>query len=474
MNLLVGDLETSESNVNSLSVLEASFCLYDDRFQELEPPGFHESARIRPTCIPSLGACFTNGIRTDKLKGANSSSFDLACKIYKKLNSWGEYCTIGQNFIQFDHEVIVRLFQKSLLPDIWFLKKLPRKMMDTLFLARASKLIDDKSLKCEISAKGSHLFKLESLTRANGIPHDKKHSSASDVAATAMLAKMIKERVPKLWDSGLKIAHKSEAKKFIEKNKIISHVAYFYGRARWYSIKFLFYNNFEYARCWDLKVSPEDYLKLNYQELKKQLGKTPKVMRTVKPGKFDICLDYSYAFNAEPYSKIGETELRRRSSILDANPKFVEMIKTIDNDEIEEKQTIDQTELIPEFRLYKDGFASKKDEDNMKLFHKMEWKDRIKLFDRWNNQKYSWFNKVLLFEERPELLPKSVYKEVQSEFSKRLHTTEDVQWQTFPKFANELVNYGARFEKEKNEKGLQLLEEYDLFVKDMEKKYPNA
>ena len=39
-------------------------------------------------------------------------------------------------------------------------------------------------------------------------------------------------------------------------------------------------------------------------------------------------------------------------------------------------------------------------------------------------------------------------------------------------FANELVNYGERFEKEKNEKGLKLLEEYDLFVKEMEKKYP--
>ena len=54
--------------------------------------------------------------------------------------------------------------------------------------------------------------------------------------------------------------------------------------------------------------------------------------------------------------------------------------------------------------------------------------------------------------ERPELLSKSVYKEVQSEFSKRLHTIEDVQWQTFPKFAQELVDYGRKFEKEQNEK----------------------
>jgi len=183
-------------------------------------------------------------------------------------------------------------------------------------------------------------------------------------------------------------------------------------------------------------------------------------------------MDYSYAFNSEPYSKIGETELRRRATILDSNPKFIELIRTIDNDVIEEKLNIDQTELMPEFRLYKDGFASKKDEETMKLFHKMEWKDRAKLFDRWENKKYAWFNKVLLFEERPELLSKSVFNEVRDEFSKRLHTTEDVSWHTFPKFAKELADYGTRFEKEKDEKSLQLLNEYDLYVRDMEKKYP--
>mgnify|MGYP002833591639 FL=1 len=470
MNLVVGDIETSENNVNMLSVLEASFVIYDERFKELE--SFHESARIRPTCVPSLGACLTTGIRTDKLVGANNSSFELATKIHNTLSKWGSYCTIGQNFIAFDNEALVRMFHKSLIPDIWLLKKLPKKMMDTLFLARASKLIDNKSLNCEVSPKGSDLFKLESLCKMNGIPHENSHSSAGDVHATALLAKLIKERAPKLWEQGLKIAHKTDAKKFIERNKIISHVAYFYGKARWYGLKFCFYNNFDYARLWDLRANPEDYLKLNYQDLKKEISKTPKVIRTVKPSKFDICMDYSYAFSSEPYSKIGEPELRRRATILDSNPEFIELIRTIDNDEIEEKQTMDQRELIPEFRLYKDGFASKKDEETMKLFHKMEWKDRVKLFDRWENKKYAWFNKVLLFEERPELLSKPVFNEVRDEFSRRLHTTEDVNWHTFPKFSKELADYGTKFEKEKDEKKLQLLNEYDSYVTEMEKKFP--
>ena len=106
------------------------------------------------------------------------------------------------------------LFQRSLLPDIWYLKKLPRRMMDTLFLARASKLIDDKSLKCEVSKKGSHLFKLAEpyknernfLMKINTVPLE-------TCMQLPCLAKMIKERVPKLWDSGLENCAQIRSKK---------------------------------------------------------------------------------------------------------------------------------------------------------------------------------------------------------------------------------------------------------------------
>ena len=95
-NYVFGDLETSDSNVNSLSVLEASFCLYDDRFREIGTP-FHATARIKPTCVPSLGAVITNNISVAKLKGANWSSFDLTCAIYKTLEEWKEFCMIHKH-----------------------------------------------------------------------------------------------------------------------------------------------------------------------------------------------------------------------------------------------------------------------------------------------------------------------------------------------------------------------------------------
>ena len=239
MNYVFADLETSHSNVNTLCVLEANFTLYDDRFRKLEE--LDRKCRIKSTVVPSIGALMTNGIKVDMLKGANQTSYNLISEIYATLKKWEPFCLIGQNFVQFDAEALIRQYYKSLIPDVYQFKKLPNKIMDTLFLARAAKLIDDNSLKCEISAKGSHLFKLESLARMNNIPHENKHSAAGDVFATVMLAKMIKERVPNLWDAGLKIAHKSDAQKFLEKNKIISHCAYFFGRARWYSVKYCYY-----------------------------------------------------------------------------------------------------------------------------------------------------------------------------------------------------------------------------------------
>ena len=44
------------------------------------------------------------------------------------------------------------------------------------------------------------------------------------------------------------------------------------------------------------------------------------------------------------------------------------------------------------------------------------------------------FSLLILF------LSKTVFNEVRDEFSKRLHTTEDVNWHTFPKFEKELVD----------------------------------
>ena len=473
-NILVLDFETSSSSVNHLSLLQGAFVLFDERWRELER--LNVRCRIRPTVVPSIGALLTNNIRVKTLKGVNLSHYEAVIQIHAFLNKFGPLTIIGHNVLSFDLELYIRQLYKNLIPDVYHLKKLPHKIVDTLNIARAAKLVDDKSLNCAISPKGFSLFKLGSLCAENNIKHETQHEAMSDVLANAELARLMMNRVPAVWDSALKNGHKSETQKLLEKNKILSHCSYFYGRARWYGIHYLFLHpEYFWAICWDLKQPVEPYLKLGYKDLEQAMRKTPKFLRTVKQNRNEILLDSSYALKSEPYCKIkgGEEELKKRVELLDKNPQFLELMQTILKDQAEAKKSFDQKELLPEERLYFDGFPSELDKKNMELFHKLEWKDRLPLLDKFS-EKYRFFAATLFYEENPELLPKSIYNEINREFARRLLSTDDENFETFGKFYKELDDYRNRFDKQNNTSGLQLLDDYDSFVQDMEKKYQNA
>ena len=219
----------------------------------------------------------------------------------------------------------------------------------------------------------------------------------------------------------------------------------------------------------------EPYLKLGYKDLEQAMRKTPKFLRTVKQNRNEILLDSSYALKSEPYCKIkgGEEELKKRVELLDKNPQFLELMQTILKDQAEAKKSFDQKELLPEERLYADHFPSEHDKKNMELFHELEWKDRLPLLDKFS-EKYRFFAATLFYENHAELLPKSIYNEIHQEFARRLLSTNDENFETFGKFYKELDDYRNRFDKRNDTSGLQLLDEYDSFVQDMEKKYQNA
>ena len=142
-------------------------------------------------------------------------------------------------------------------------------------------------------------------------------------------------------------------------------------------------------------------------------------------------------------------------------------------DQAVEKKEFNQKKLIPEERLYADDFPAEQDKKNMELFHKLDWKDRLPLVDKFS-EKYRFFAATLFYENHPELLPKSIYNEIHREFARRLLSTNDENFETVSKFYKELDDYRNRFDKKNNVEGLQLLDEYDSFVQDIEKRYENA
>jgi exodeoxyribonuclease-1 len=72
---------------------------------------------------------------------------------------------------------------------------------------------------------GRPSFKLEDLSRANGLLHEAAHDALSDVRATIALARLIKRRQPRLWDFCLKLRHKEAVRAEIGVDRPFLHLS---------------------------------------------------------------------------------------------------------------------------------------------------------------------------------------------------------------------------------------------------------
>ena len=83
---------------------------------------------------------------------------------------------------------------------------------------------------------GQPSFRLEHLTRANGLAHAAAHDALSDVRATIALARLVRTRQPRLWDFCLRLRSKHAVIEEIESARQAGqpflHVSGMYGGER--------------------------------------------------------------------------------------------------------------------------------------------------------------------------------------------------------------------------------------------------
>ena len=72
------------------------------------------------------------------------------------------------------------------------------------------------------------------LTEANGISHESAHDATSDVYATIAIAKLIKQKAPKLFDYYFNLRNKNKIKELIDtqQHTPLIHVSGMFGAVR--------------------------------------------------------------------------------------------------------------------------------------------------------------------------------------------------------------------------------------------------
>jgi len=469
-NFVFYDFETCSSNVSYGQIIQAAAVLVNDEFQELDR--YEGRCKLSPGIIPEAMALIVNKTTPRILKETNLSHYQMIRQMMEKFTQWKNSIFIGYNSINFDEEFLRRTLFKNL--DYPYLTVTNGNERADLFsLARASHLYYPGCIKTPISDKNNPVFKLDRLAPINGIKHKDAHSAIADVLATVAIAKLLSKNAPNVWRASLMTTNKDKALKLIKNELTFCTDFFYYGKSFPFVLTFVCeHPQWGYPMCFDLKQDPKYYFNLSINELKKELKKTPKVIRTIKHKKHPIIMNSNYAMNFDNYKKLGLSELQKRAKQIRENKDFASKVSGILDDEASEKRDFDsQEEVYAEESIYK-KFTTKEDNAIMPSFHKADWKEKFLILKKFKDERLRYFGKKILYEENPESLPKDEYNSIHKEVAARVLSANKEKWNTIPRTYSEIDTLRNKFKDDKEK--LKALDDINLYIEEMEKMYQKA
>ena len=476
MNLVIWDIESSNANTDFGSIIEIGGILVDENLKEKDR--FNLRCRLPEGEIPQAMALIVNKTGVDMLTKANLSHYQMLAEVEKIFKKWSPAIFLGWSNIGFDDEMIRKEFFKGIRYP-YITNASPNKRTDGLNIARAAYAVDPTVLETETNDKGNAVMKLESLARMNGFESGGAHSALFDAELTVKVLGLIKSKQQDTWNSFLKTSSRVDTETVFKKEKIITLNEYFYGKSRLYLCaplhpKYCVHPVYQWGQAVDLRVDVEPLLNLSVNEIKSELKKTPKFLRTIRSNKAPMILDESYGMKAEPYNAMDKELIYKRAKLVKENEKFSEKVITALREIAEEKeQTKSQEDISAEESIYQ-RFTPNKDTALFPKWHSASWKDKLVMLDKFEDERLVGFGKKIIYQESPETLPKEIFNEVKREIAKRILSEKKEKWWTCKEFYFECDNLREKYSNENDHSKLKFLDELNEFVMSIQKKYENA
>ena len=232
----------------------------------------------RPTieCLPHPEACLLTGITPQKALAEGISEIDFFQKIHAQLSK-DNTCGVGYNSIRFDDEMTRYGFYRNFYDPYEREWKNGNSRWDIIDMVRLTYALKPDTLQWPRRDDGSPSFKLEQLSHANGLLHEAAHDALSDVYATIGLAKLIKQRQPKLYDYACSLRYKKNVAQLIdiEKKKPLLHISSRFPATRGCAalvVPLMMHpSNKNSVICYDLSVDPQPLLALSSDEVMERL-----------------------------------------------------------------------------------------------------------------------------------------------------------------------------------------------------------
>ncbi len=232
--------------------------------------------RPTPDVLPQPDACLVTGITPQQALAEGLSERDFIARIHAELAKPGT-CGVGYNSIRFDDEVTRYTLYRNFYDPYAREWQGGNSRWDLIDVVRLCCALRPEGIEWPRREDGTPSFKLEELTRANGLAHESAHDALSDVQATIALARLVRDKKPKLYDYALGLRRKQRVAEVLDlaQQKPVLHISGRIAAARYCSALVMPLAMHPVNRnsiiAYDLMCDPEPLLQLGAAEVARRV-----------------------------------------------------------------------------------------------------------------------------------------------------------------------------------------------------------
>ncbi|SDZ20392.1 exodeoxyribonuclease I [Pseudomonas sp. NFIX28] len=224
--------------------------------------------------LPHPAACMITGITPRRLAEQGLSEADFMTRVHAQLAAPGT-CGAGYNTLRFDDEMTRYSLYRNFFDPYAREWQGGNSRWDLIDVVRTAYALRPEGIVWPRDEEGRVTLKLERLTAANGIDHGHAHEALSDVRATIALARLIRDKQPKLYEWLFQLRSKQKVMDQIRLLQPLVHISGRFSAARSYvgvvlPLAWHPRNRNALIVC-DLHLDPQGLLDLDAETLRQRL-----------------------------------------------------------------------------------------------------------------------------------------------------------------------------------------------------------
>lgn len=225
------DYETTGINPRNDRALQMAGIRTDAQLNEIAPP-VNLYCQPSDDILPHPAACVITGITPATLAEKGLCEADFMTRVHAELSAPGT-CGAGYNTLRFDDEVTRYSLYRNFFDPYAREWQGGNSRWDLIDVVRAAYALRPDGIVWPEEG-GRVTLKLERLTAANGIDHGQAHDALSDVRATIALARLVREKQPRLYDYLFTLRSKQKVQDQIRLMQPLVHISGRFSAARNY------------------------------------------------------------------------------------------------------------------------------------------------------------------------------------------------------------------------------------------------